>query len=273
MQTPAFALQHIRYTPDRTLILDDISIDLSPGQWIGILGPNGAGKSTLLRIMAGVLPASTGVVLFAGKAFGQWSSRARAKQLAFLPQRTDLSFPFQVREVVALGRAPHLERWQSEGREDEEIIQRAMQLTEVSQFADRQVTTLSGGEFQRVMLARALAQNPTFLLLDEPTTNLDMRHQFGLADVLTALVQQGVTVVSVLHDLNLAAAVCASVALLHTGRVYAAGTPRAVLTVDAIRAVYGVDVALGENPETGALHIIPLRAARSSGASGPPSRM
>jgi len=263
MQTSAFALQHIRYTPDHTLILDDISIDMSPGQWIGILGPNGAGKSTLLRIMAGVLPASTGVVLFAGKALEQWSSRERAKQLAFLPQRTDLSFPFHVREVVALGRAPHLERWQSEGVEDEEIIQRAMQLTEVSQLADRQITTLSGGEFQRVMLARALAQNPTFLLLDEPTTSLDMRHQFALGDILTSLVQQGVTVVSVLHDLNLAAAACASVVLLHAGRVHAAGTPRAVLTVDAIRAVYEVDIALGENPETGALHIIPLRAARS----------
>ncbi len=273
MPTSAFALQHIRYAPGQTLILDDISIDVSPGQWVGILGPNGAGKSTLLRIMAGVLPASTGVVLFAGKVLDQRSSRERAKQLAFLPQRTDLSFPFHVREVVALGRSPHLERWQSEGVEDEEIVDQAMQLTEVSQLADRQVTTLSGGEFQRVMLARALAQQPAFLLLDEPTTSLDMRHQFALADILTALVQQGVTVVSVLHDLNLAAAACASVVLLHAGQVYAAGTPRAVLTVDAIRAVYGVDIALGENPETGALHIIPLRAARSSGASGPPARM
>lgn len=266
MQTLAFALQHIRYTPDHSLILDDISIDLSPGQWIGILGPNGAGKSTLLRIMAGVLPASTGVVYFAGKTLEQWPNRERAQQLAFLPQRTDLSFPFHVREVVALGRAPHLERWQSEGVADEDIIQRAMQLTEVAQLADRNVLTLSGGEFQRVMLARALAQNPAFLLLDEPTTSLDMRHQFALADILTALVRQGVTVVSVLHDLNLAAAACASVVLLHAGQVYAAGTPRAVLTVDAIRAVYEVDIALGENPETGALHIIPLRAARSAGA-------
>ena len=263
MHTAAFALQHIHYTPDQTLILDDISIDLSPGQWIGILGPNGAGKSTLLRIMAGVLPASTGVVRFAGKALEQWSNRERARQLAFLPQRTDLSFPFQVREVVALGRAPHLERWQSEGVADEDFIQRAMQLTEVAQLADRQVTTLSGGEFQRVMLARALAQNPAFLLLDEPTTSLDMRHQFALADILTSLVQQGVTVVSVLHDLNLAAAACDSLVLLHAGRVHAAGPPRGVLTVEAIRAVYEVDIALGENPETGTLHIIPLRAARS----------
>ena len=99
MPTAAFALQHIRYAPDNTLILDDVSIDVSPGQWVGILGPNGAGKSTLLRIMAGVLPASAGVALFDGKAIQQWPSRERARQLAFLPQRTDLSFPFQVREV------------------------------------------------------------------------------------------------------------------------------------------------------------------------------
>ncbi len=265
MPTAAFALQHIRYAPDNTLILDDVSIDVSPGQWVGILGPNGAGKSTLLRIMAGVLPASAGVALFDGKAIQQWPGRERARQLAFLPQRTDLSFPFQVREVVAMGRAPYLERWQSEGTEDEEIIQQAMQLTEISQLADRNVLTLSGGEFQRVMLARALAQKPAFLLLDEPTTSLDMRHQFAVVDVLTALVQHGVTVVSVLHDLNLAASACASVVLLQAGQVHAAGPPRAVLTVDAIRAVYEVEIALGENPETGALQIIPLRAARSAG--------
>ncbi len=265
MPASAFSLQHIRYAPDDILILNDVSINVAPGQWIGILGPNGAGKSTLLRIMAGVLPASAGVVVFDGRALAHWSGRDRARQLAFLPQRTDLSFPFPVREVVALGRSPYLERWQREGAADEEIIEQAMRLTEVSQLAARNVLTLSGGEFQRVMLARALAQQPAFLLLDEPTTSLDMRHQFAVVDILTALVRRGVTVVSVLHDLNLAASACASVVLLQAGQVYAAGTPRAVLTVDAIRAVYEVDIALGENPETGALQVIPLRATRSSG--------
>ena len=265
LPTAAFSLEHIHFTPDNILILDDVSIDVSPGQWVGILGPNGAGKSTLLRIMAGVLPASAGVVLFNGKALDQWPGRERARQLAYLPQRTDLSFPFQVREVVAMGRSPYLERWQSESAEDEDSIEQAMQLTEITQLANRNVLTLSGGEFQRVMLARALAQNPTFLLLDEPTTSLDMRHQFEVVDVLTTLVQNGVTVVSVLHDLNLAASVCSSVVLLHVGQVHAVGTPRHVLTVEAIRAVYEVDIALGENPETGALQIIPLRAARSPG--------
>lgn len=258
----AFSLDQVRYTPDHTLILDDVSLDVSSGHWVGILGPNGAGKSTLLRIMAGVLPASSGVVLFEGKALEQWSTRERAKQLAFLPQRTDLSFPFRVREVVAMGRTPYLERWQNESKADERIVEQTMALTEITRLADRNVMTLSGGEFQRVMLARALAQQPAFLLLDEPTTGLDLRHQFEVVDVLTTLVQQGVTIITVLHDLNVAASACTSVVLLRSGQVYVAGAPGDVLTVEAIRAVYGVDVTLGENPETGALQIIPLRATR-----------
>jgi iron complex transport system ATP-binding protein len=261
----AFSLDQVRYTPDHTLILADVSLDVSHGHWIGILGPNGAGKSTLLRIMAGVLPASSGIILFEGQALEQWSTRERAKQLAFLPQRTDLSFPFRVREVVAMGRTPYLERWQNESEADERIVEQTMALTEISRLADRNVLTLSGGEFQQVMLARALAQQPTFLLLDEPTTGLDLRHQFEVVDVLTTLVQQGVTIITVLHDLNMAASACASVVLLKSGRVYAAGPPQDILTVEAIRAVYGVDVALGENPETGALQIIPLRATRPTG--------
>ena len=265
MTDSAFSLDQVRYTPDHTLILDDVSLDVSRGHWVGVLGPNGAGKSTLLRIMAGVLPASSGVVLFEGKVVDQWSTRERAKQLAFLPQRTDLSFPFRVREVVAMGRTPYLERWQNESKADERIVEQTMALTEITRLADRNVMTLSGGEFQRVMLARALAQQPAFLLLDEPTTGLDLRHQFEVVDVLTTLVQQGVTIITVLHDLNVAASACVSVVLLQSGRVYAAGPPQDVLTVEAIRAVYGVDVALGENPETGALQIIPLRAARPTG--------
>jgi len=258
----AFSLDQVRYTPDHTLVLDDVSLDVSSGHWVGVLGPNGAGKSTLLRIMAGVLPASSGVVLFDGKALEQRSTRERAKQLAFLPQRTDLSFPFRVREVVAMGRTPYLERWQNESKADERIIEQTMALTEITRLADRNVMTLSGGEFQRVMLARALAQQPAFLLLDEPTTGLDLRHQFEVVDVLTTLVQQGVTIITVLHDLNMAASACTSVVLLKSGWVYAAGPPQDILTVEAIRAVYGVDAALGENPETGALQIIPLRAAQ-----------
>ena len=258
----AFSLEQVRYTPDHTLILDGVSLDVSNGHWVGVLGPNGAGKSTLLRIMAGVLPASSGVVLFEGKNLEQWSTRERAKQLAFLPQRTVLSFPFRVREVVAMGRTPFLERWQNESKADERIVEQTMELTEITCLADRNVMTLSGGEFQRVMLARALAQQPAFLLLDEPTTGLDLRHQFEVVDVLTTLVQQGVTIITVLHDLNMAATVCTSVALLISGQVYAAGPPQDILTVEAIRAVYGVDVVLGENPETGALQIIPLRAAK-----------
>lgn len=262
MTRPAFSLRRVDYRVGRTRILDEVDCELPARRWIGILGPNGAGKSTLLRILAGVLAPTAGEVIFGDKTVQHWSARERAKRLAFLPQRTVLTFPFRVREVVALGRAPYLQRWHTEGEDDERVIERAMRLTEISCLAERNVQTLSGGEFQRVMLARALAQEPSVLLLDEPTTNLDMRHEFEIIEVLTSLVNEGVTVVSVLHDVNLAASVCGSVMLLRAGRVYASGAAPAVLTADTIRAVYGVDVAVGKNPENGAAQFIPLRRTR-----------
>lgn len=259
MTDPAFSLRGVGYRIGSARILDGVDCEVPARQWTGILGPNGAGKSTLLRMLAGVLPPSAGEVAFRGKALASRSARERARHVAFLPQRTVLTFPFQVREVVGMGRTPHLERWQTEGEADARVVARAMQLTEVADLAGRNVLTLSGGEFQRVMLARALAQEPDVLLLDEPTTNLDMRHAFEMVEVLTSLVQAGVTVVSVLHDVNLAASACASVVLLRAGRVHAAGATRDVLTADAIRAVYAVDVAVGEHPQTGAPQFMPFR--------------
>ena len=250
----------MRYTPNGKLILRGISLDVSPGQCVGILGPNGAGKSTLLRIIAAVLPASAGTVFLDGRALGQWSARERAQRLAFVPQRTGIPFPFRAREVVLMGRTPYLRRWQKEGLEDFRIVDEAMALTDTVPLAGRDVTTLSGGEMQRVALARALAQKPSFLLLDEPTASLDLRHQLEILDVLTELVHSGVTVLAVLHDLNLAATYCATVILLKDGEVYAAGPPAAVLTPQTLRAVFAVEVFLGTHPVTGGPYIIPLRA-------------
>ncbi|MGH8010405.1 MAG: ABC transporter ATP-binding protein, partial [Candidatus Binatia bacterium] len=229
------------------------------GQCVGILGPNGAGKSTLLRIIAAVLPASGGTVLLEGRALHQWPARERAQRLALVPQHTKLPFPFSAREVVLMGRTPHLRRWQQEGEADWQTVDRAMMLTDTAYLAQRDVTTLSGGEMQRVVLARALAQQPAFLLLDEPTANLDLRHQVEILDVLTHLTHQGVTVLAALHDLNLAATYCSTVILLSKGEVYAVGSPVAVLTPQTLRSVFDVEVILGTNPVTGAPYIIPLR--------------
>lgn len=262
---PGLCLRDVRYAPDRKLILRGISLDVTPGQCVGILGPNGAGKSTLLRIIAAVLPASAGAVLLDGRTLNQWPARERAQHLAFVSQRTGLTFPFRAREVVLMGRTPYLQRWQKEQAADLEIADEAMALTDTTHLAERAVTTLSGGEMQRVALARALAQQPSFLLLDEPTASLDLRHQLEIMGVLSKLVRRGVTVLAVLHDLNLAAMYCSTVILLKDGEVYAAGAPAVVLTPQTLRAVFDVDVIFGTHPVTGAPYFLPLQTEEGAG--------
>lgn len=257
MSQTGLHLRQVGYTTDGVSLLRDISLDVAPGQWVGILGPNGAGKSTLLRILAGLLPASAGVVVLDGRPLTRWPARERAQHLAFMPQHSDLTFPLRVRDVVAMGRTPYLQHWQREGAEDLRITDHAMKRTETTHLADRTVTTLSGGELQRVALARALVQQPAYLLLDEPTASLDLRHQLDIVAVLRGLTHQGVTILTALHDLNLAAACCSTVVLLKAGTVHAAGPPEAVFSAETIRAVYEIDVFLERHPVTGALSVIP----------------
>lgn len=252
-----FRLTDVAYTTDHKVILRDISFDVSAGQCVGILGPNGAGKSTLLRIMAATLAASAGTILLDCRALHQWPTRERAQRLAFVPQRTEPTFPFRVREIVLMGRTPYLKRWQKEGEEDWRIVHEALMLTDTTHLAEQDVTTLSGGELQRVAIARALAQRPTFLLLDEPTASLDLRHQMEITQLLKRLTRQGVTIVTVLHDLNLALATCSTVLVLHGGTLYAAGPPSVVLTPQTVRAVFAVEVYVGRNLLTGDPYLIP----------------
>ncbi len=256
-----FRLTDIGYTTNQKIILRGVSCEVSPGQCVGILGPNGAGKSTLLRIMAATLPASAGVIVLDGRELRQWSAQERARRLAFVPQRTEHAFSFRVCEIVLMGRTPYLKRWQNESEEDLRMVQEAMMLTDVTHLAERDVTTLSGGEMQRVAIARAVAQRPAFLLLDEPTASLDLRHQMDTVQLLHRLTRQGVSIVTVLHDLNLALTACSTVIVLQHGAVSAAGPPRTVLTPQTIRAVFGVDVCIVNNPATGTPYLIPFSHA------------
>lgn len=270
MTTPAgFHLTDIAFTTNQKLILQGVSFDVSPGQCVGILGPNGAGKSTLLRIMAATLSASAGTILLDGRALRQWPTRERARRLAFVPQRAEPMFPFCVREIVLMGRTPYLKRGQNENAEDVRIVAEALALTDTAQLAEQDVTTLSGGELQRVAIARALAQRPAFLLLDEPTASLDLRHQMDIVQLLRKLTDQGVTIVTVLHDLNLALTVCSTVLLLHQGTLYAAGPPAAVFTPQTIRTVFAVEVCMGHNPMTGAPYLMPFPLSRDNHFSSP----
>lgn len=237
---------------DGKSVLADVSLTLEPGRMLGVLGPNGAGKSTLLGALCGELKTSHGQLWLDGQALSHWSGQARARRLAVLPQSSTLSFAFKVQEVVAMGRLPH-----DSGRErDAEIVQASLEAADAWHLQDRSYLALSGGERQRVHLARVLAQlwpgeGGQTLLLDEPTSMLDPLHQHTTLQAVREFADRGGAVMVILHDLNLAARYCDRFLLLEAGRPYALGAPDDVLTPDALKAVFGLDVLVQRHPERG----------------------
>ncbi|MFC4563331.1 ABC transporter ATP-binding protein [Nocardiopsis mangrovi] len=227
----------VSWRADGRLIVDGISLEPPPGSTVGLLGPNGSGKSTLLRLLAGVRPASSGVVSLDGAPMEKVGRRAAARRIAVVDQHSSTEVDMSVRDVVRLGRIPHRRAWSAPSAADDAAVRAALAHTRLADRADRAWHTLSGGERQRVQIARALAQEPRELLLDEPTNHLDIQHQL---DLLALIVRTPVTSVIALHDLNLAAMFCDHVVVLHQGRVVAAGTPSRVLTEELIAGVYNV---------------------------------
>lgn len=242
--------------------LTDLSFSVTGGELFGLLGPNGSGKSTVVRLLSRVLRPLGGSVRFDGRDLGTYGREELARQIAVVPQESRIELPFSVLEVVLMGRSPHLEGFGLERARDVTIAYRAMEQTGVRALAAREVHELSGGERQRVILARALAQEPRLLLLDEPTAFLDIKHQVEVYDLVKALSRRdGLTVVAVLHDINLAALYCDRIALLKAGRVFCCGTPGEVLTYGHIKAVYETEVYIGLNDLTGTVYVLPLDAA------------
>ena len=238
-------------------ILEDVSATVADGRLVGVVGPNGAGKSTLLRAMNGVIDPDAGTVLVGGDDVHDLSSKAASRRIATVPQDTHVSFDFTVRQTVEMGRHPHQPRFG--GDSDPEAVDRAMERAEVAQFADRDVTSLSGGEKQRVLLARALAQDAPVLLLDEPTASLDVNHQVRTLELVRGLADSDHrAVVAAIHDLDLAARYCDELVLVADGEVLDSGLPRDVLTPDAIREAFDARVAVGTDPATGAPTVTPL---------------
>jgi len=241
----------------KKVLLQDVSVTADAGEFLGLIGPNGSGKTTLLRVVSGVLPPEKGRVLLRDTNLQDIGRRELARTMAFLPQDLAVDFSFTVREVVLMGRSPHLSRISYEKRKDVEIAERAMELTGVEHLADQIITEISGGERQRVFIAMCLAQEPTLLVLDEPTNHLDIAHQLAALDLIQRLNRQtGMTVVSVFHDLNLAAEYCQRLVVLDRGRVAAVGTPEDVLTTDMILQVYGVKVFAEQNRISEKPHIM-----------------
>src|SRR5258708_36746800 len=223
-------------------ILRGVTLDLSPPKLTAIVGPNGAGKSTLLGILGGLREEYSGECRFNGTEVKKWNRREFARQVSVVPQTVRIEFPFTAEQVVLMGRAPH-STGLFESETDHVAVRNAMELTDSAAFRKRDFRSLSGGEQQRVILAAALAQAPDALLLDEPTTFLDLQHQIGLYRILRQMCSSGVLVIAVTHDLNLAAAYCERVIILSRGKVVADASPHEAFQPDRMRAVFGVNTA------------------------------
>jgi len=227
---------------DKSVLLSDVDLTVAPGEWLGLIGPNGAGKTTLLRAVAGVID-SFGITTVDGNDLAHLSPQQRARRVALVPQRPIVPPGMDAFTYVLLGRTPHLHYFASEGKRDVEIARSALVELGVGEFSRRDIATLSGGELQRVVLARALAQEPEILLLDEPTSALDVGNQQQVLEVIDGLRSvRGLTVVSAIHDLTLAAQFCDRLALLAEGQLVATGTPHQVLTEETIRVHYDANV-------------------------------
>ena len=231
-------------------VLRSVDLTLARGELVALVGTNGSGKTTLLRLLTGVLKPDAGEVSFDGRPMAEWGRNDLARRVAVLPQQLDLPVGFRVAELVEMGRAPHARRLFASTEADERAVARALADADALELADRYAEELSGGERQRLLVAMALAQEPDLLLLDEPTLHLDLAHQVSLLAAIRRLRdQRGLTVLAVLHDLNLAAAFAPRVAVLDGGRVVADGPPDEVLSPDLVQRVFGVAVDEAHTPD------------------------
>ena len=232
-------------------VLCDVDLTVVPGKVVGLLGPNGSGKSTLIKVVSGVLPGFTGSVQVEGRRLQDWDRRELAKNMAVVSQEPRFGFPFTALEVVLMGRHPHLGALAYESAEDFTLAQQSLAQCGADHLADRPVTELSSGERQRVVCARALAQQPGIFLLDEPATFMDIKFQIAIYDLVTDLAREkGLSILMVMHDLNLAAEYCDSLYLMKAGRVCHAGSPAAVITEENLAAVFGATLEVMPSPIT-----------------------
>ncbi len=242
-----------------TPVLEDVSLEVVGGEILGIVGPNGSGKSTLLKCINQALRPQAGTVLLDGSDLSALTRREIAQLVGVVPQDAGVGFPFTVLDLVLMGRTPHLGPLDMEGPEDLGAAERAMRATGVDHLADRLVNEVSGGERQRVIIARTLCQQTQVLLLDEPTLHLDINHQLEVLELIQGLAaERDLVVVMATHDLGMASRYCDRLLLLDDGRVEATGIPTEVLSPENLRRVYGIETHISPHEPTGSLVIIPL---------------
>jgi len=268
---PVIEARELVFGYDRAVVLRDVNLQLARGEILGVIGPNGSGKTTLQKVLSGLYSPRRGQVLLKGRPIASRTRRDIASIMACVFQEEGMDFPFTAREIVAMGRTPYLGRFGMEGDRDRKAIEEAMALTDIVPLADRLTHQLSGGERQRMMIARAVAQEPELLLMDEPTSHLDLNHRMEINRlVLRMREEKGLGSLYITHDLNTASECCDRLLLLKKGRIYAEGPPFQVLTEANIEAVYECPVLVDENPASGRPRVTPLmsRAARERAGAG-----
>lgn len=258
----AFDAVAARYPRQAALALDGVTIAAPAGQVTAVVGPNGSGKSTLVRALLGRIALERGSITVAGADVATLTPRERARRVAVVPQRESAAFSLPVRELVAFGRHPHLGGFAGWSTADDAAVSAAIEAAGVAHLIDRSSDELSGGEWQRVRIARALAQQANALVLDEPTTFLDIAHEMSVFELLASLAAGGIAVLLVSHQLNLVARFAAQIVLLHRGTVAAAGTPDDVMRGDILERVYEWPVVVTRDPAVGAPSLVPLRGRR-----------
>jgi len=252
------SVDNLRVSYDKIKALHGLNFQIEKGEIVGLIGPNGAGKSTLIRAASGVIPIQSGRIFVDGQDLANFSHSERARILAVVPQARQLGGAFSVEQAVMMGRTPYLNWLGQEGESDKAAVRLALEQTSLNTFADRQIAKLSGGEQQRVLLARALAQSTPVLLLDEPTNHLDLQHQTNLLSIVKRLAEEKQLVVIVaMHDLNLVSFFADKVALLVDGELESLGTPQEVIQAEQISAAYRTPVEIISHPVTGAPIIFP----------------
>lgn len=264
---PLLSVDRLHVQLDGHDILTDVAFGIEQGTWIGLLGPNGSGKTTLLRAIGAHIPFE-GTICLEGRPVEVWSARERARRLAYVRQTPTLTFDFTVEELVLLGRAPHRGWLQSYGSDDRARVREALTKVDLDGFASRSVLSLSGGEMQRVFLAQALVQEADLLLLDEPTSHLDVHYQFAFMEQVKDLVQGGRTLLSVFHDLELAARYADRLLLLRQGQLVSDGSPGSVLTPECIADVFGMHARI-DRRDDGTLRIEYLAPVSKKIEDGP----
>jgi iron complex transport system ATP-binding protein len=265
---PIIEAKDIVFGYEKRPLFDRLNVTIERGEFVGLVGPNGSGKTTFLNLLTRVLRPSSGRIVIDGSDIHSVSARQLARKVAVVPQESIFIFPFTVREIVLMGRAPHL-RSILEKDEDFSIAEAAMKAVGVAHLADRPVTQLSGGERQGVIIARALAQMPEILLLDEPTAFLDIRHQVDIYDILTRLnTERKMTIVAVSHDLNLAAHYCERILVFRRGELKFDGEPYAAITPAIVREVYEADVIVRRDEQTGRPFVLPVHPQNGSESEG-----